>query len=114
LSGDEEEIVTDSVQEDARVKHPRLSAVVASGEQCVARSPSRHSHQQHRLHAEPSEKPRHHEHEKDFGHLPKGHLSGSIGYIQFVQKRIRERVVELEWNAYQEGSGYKDGEGGVA
>ena len=78
LPGHEEEVVADAVQQDAGIQHPHQRAVVAVGEQRVARRPRRHADQQHPLHAEAPEEPRHHEHEEDLGHLAERHLAGGV------------------------------------
>ena len=54
LSGDEEEVVADAVQEDAGVEHPDQRTVVAVRKQQIARRPRRHADEQHVLDAEAS------------------------------------------------------------
>ena len=114
LAGDEEEVVADAVQQDAGVEHPHQRAVVAVREQHVARRPRRHADQQHPLHAEPAEEPRHHQHEEDLGHLAERHLAGRVAHVELVQERIRERVVELQRDADQERAEHEDRERSLA
>ncbi len=102
LAGDEEEVVTDAVQQDAEVQHPDERLVVAVGEQNVARHPRGHADEQHLLHAEPLEEPRHQEHEHDLRHLPHRHLPRRVRHADGVQERVRERVIELQRNAHEE------------
>ena len=86
------------------IQHPDQRVVVAVREQDVARHPRGHADEQHLLHAEPPEEPRHQQHEHDLRHLPHGHLPRRVGDADGVQKRIRERVIELQRDADQERS----------
>ena len=113
LAGDEEEVVADAVQQDADVEHPHQRAGVAVGEQHVARGPRGHADEQHPLHAEPAEEPRHDQHEDDLRHLAERHLAGGVGHADLVQERVREGVVELQRNADQERADHEDGERAV-
>src|SRR5262249_11128281 len=114
LSGYEEEVVTDTMKENAGVEHPDQCAVIPESEQCVAQRPGRHTGQQHRFHSQAAEEPGHNQHEKDFRHLTERHLSCCIRHVQFVQKRVCECVIELEWNADQKRSQYEHGERRIA
>ena len=78
LSGHEEEVVADAVQQDAAVEHPHQRSVVAVGKQQVARRPCGHADEQHVLDAEPAEEQRHDQHEADLGHLAERHLPGRV------------------------------------
>ena len=108
LAGDEEEVVADAVQQDAGVEHPHQRAVVAEREQHVARRPRRHADEQHVLHAEPAEEPRHHQHEADLRHLAERHLAGGVRHADLVQEGVGERVVELQRDADEERAEHED------
>ena len=110
LPGHEEEVVTDPVQQDAAVQHPHRLVVIAVREQHVARHPRRHADEQHLLDAQPSEEPRHQEHEHDLGHLAERHLPRRVGHAELVEERIGERVVELQRNADEERTEHEDRE----
>ena len=90
------------MQEDAGVEHPHHIGVVPVREERVARRPGGHAGQQHVLHAEAAEEPRHDEHEENLGHLAERHLPRRVGHAQLVQEWVRERVVELQRDADQE------------
>ncbi len=102
------------MQQDARIEHPHEIGVGSECEEGVARGPGRHAGEQHPLHAEPAEEPRHHEHEEDFGHLAERHLAGRVGDVQLVQKQIGERVIELQRDADQERAEDEDRERALA
>ena len=113
LPGHEEEVVADAVEEDADVQHPYQAGVVAEGEEQVARGPRGHPDEHHLLHAEPGEEERHYEHEADLGRLAESHLAGCVDHAQLVEEEVREGVVKLERDAYQEGAEDEDGEGAL-
>ena len=66
LTGHEEEVVANAMEQDASVEHPDHRRVVAVREQHVAGHPRGHPDEQHFLDAEAAEEPRHGEHEDDF------------------------------------------------
>src|SRR5262245_3958805 len=113
LPGYEEEVITDAVQNDTGVEHPYQRPIVAGCKERIARGPRGHPNKQHGFDAEPSEEPRHDQHEKDFRHLSKGHFAGGVCYVQFVQEWIRERVIKLKRYTNEERSGNEDSERGI-
>src|SRR5256714_3878954 len=101
LPADEEEIVADPVQENADVDevHHRPNRPGAECE--ISQGPGQHAYWHDDLDAELPQHQRKEQHEEDLGHLPKGLNERWVGSPYLVQKRIRERVVELQRDAEQ-------------
>src|SRR4030095_1090555 len=108
LTGHEKEVVADSMQQNARIRHPPSPAKIPISEQRVANHPPKHPHQQRFFHPEPHQEPRHKHHKRDFGHLTQGLLPGSSLHAKIVEERVCETVVERKRNRYQQRTDHED------
>ena len=101
LAADEEEIVTDAVQENPGENQPHARPGVAVTEGHVAQRPRRHAGEHDHLDAETTECKWQQEHEADFRPLSEGLYERRVRSTDLVEKWIGEGVVELKGNAQQ-------------
>ena len=76
----------------------------------VAQRPGEHADQHDDLDPEPHQEHREQDHEDDLAHLPEGLDERRLRRTDLVQEGIRERVVELQWDAEQERAQREDQE----
>src|ERR1043166_7632608 len=87
LPGHEEEVITNSMEQDGDIKHPQAAKRIAIRQQQIAQRPGKQSGDQNVLHGKTAKDERHKEHHYNFGGLAKGHFSGSIIYVQFIDRK---------------------------
>jgi hypothetical protein len=104
LAGHEEEIVTQPVQQDPGIQHPRQPSGIAVREERVAQRPRGHADQQDAFDAEADEEQRQEQHEAELRHLPEAHFARGLAESDLIQEEVREGVVELQRDAEQKRS----------